>query len=792
MSETFRPKRGRGSVIQQELRDVAGGDAVAGPRQPERAIQSEEREREASKTNLNAIESENWPDPIKRRQWRPKSQKHWAACVDAAAEHGPITSAFIANLVTVNQMKSNPGSRLAVLRGQLGGHKRGLRVLADTGAGGNFISMELARELNCTLRPLGPGDPQVVKLPDDREYPVSHALAPISLTLGSSTGQWRGPCEGPSSLIVLPGLRAYDIIIGSPFLQHFGGGILYDKESGPDPIVQLGLPDAPKKQRVSLTSNTKPAPVPILASLKAWRRTCEKKDTEIYLCIIRPDSSYLWDTIDGDLEGVGSPPDTSDPKFEKYRRQLEKKFGGKVIVEDLPKGLPDLRGQRGDHYIPLTEEGAAGRPPYERARQMSPADNDELRRVLWDLTERGLIQPSKSPYGSAVLFARKKDGTKRFCVDYRALNAISRKDKYPIPRIDELLDRLKGAAFFSSLDLASGYWQIRVAPEDVPKTAFQTRYGAYEFLVMPFGLANAPATFQRLMNSTFGPEMDEYVLVYLDDILVFSKTLEDHIRHLDTVLERLQEEKLYAKRKKCRFFQTEVQFLGHVVSAEGIRADPEKVAAIIALRQPQNVSELRSFLGCASFYRRYIQKFAHMAAPLTDLLKNNVAFFWTEQHQLAFERLKMALTNAPVLHPPDMTRPFHLYTDASKDAIGAALMQSTTDDAQSKHLAPVAYVSRVLSETERRWATHERELLGVVYALKQFRHYLLGSPHPTVVRTDHKSLRHFPNQKELSDKQVRWMEYLQQFDLDLDYVEGKANFVADMLSRLKREPLQLP
>lgn len=381
----------------------------------------------------------------------------------------------------------------------------------------------------------------------------------------------------------------------------------------------------------------------------------------------------------------------------------------------------------------------------------------------------------------------------RLCVDYRALNAISEKDKYPLPRIDELLDRLKGAAYFSSIDLASGYWQVRVAPEDVHKTAFQTRYGAFEFLVMPFGLTNAPATFQRLMNETFSDGMDEYVVVYLDDLLVFSRTLEDHIVHVDRVLHRLKDAQLFAKRKKSHFFHTQREFLGHIVSSEGIRPDPKKVQAITALQSPTNLTALRSFLGCANFYRRFIEKFAHKAAPLTDLLRNDVAFHWLEHHQRAFDAIKIALTTAPVLRPPDMARPFFLYVDASKVAIGASLMQGTTADVDSnKHLAPIAYASRVLTETERRWATHERELLSIIFALRQFRHYILGAPHTTQVRTDHNSLKHFQSQKDLSDKQVRWMEYLQQFDLKIEHVEGKANYVADMLSRLQREPVDLP
>ena len=423
---------------------------------------------------------------------------------------------------------------------------------------------------------------------------------------------------------------------------------------------------------------------------------------------------------------------------------------------------------------------------------MNPSHNDIAKQTLEDLLYRGLIQPSDSPYGSPILLARKKDGSMRLCVDYRALNDITEKDRYPLPRINELLDRIKGAAYFSTIDLASGYWQVRVAPEDVPKTSFQTRYGAYEFLVMPFGLTNAPASFQRLMNNVFAGELDDSVVAYVDDVLVFSKTLEEHKAHLEAVMNRLHAHHLFAKRKKCQFLKCSIEFLGHIVSAEGLRPDPKKVQAITSLQAPANIHELRSFLGCANFYRRFIERFAHRAAPLTDLLRQNVSYHWVEDHQHAFEDLKGALTSAPVLRPPDMDRPFFLHTDASKVALGAALMQSTSEDPQSKSsLAPIAFASRVLTETERRWTTHERELFGIIYGLKQFRHYLLGTSHPTHVRTDHDSLKYFQRQKHLTDKQARWLDFLQEYDIHIQHIDGKANVVADALSRLRTQPLLL-
>lgn len=739
--------------------------------------------------------------PKKDSKWKPKKPEEWAACIEAVNRMGHEThatlQAFVADLVVARTRKGQP-NQLAVFEGKIGGVKQVLRVLVDSGASGNFMSMELARKLNLPIRPLTSEEADHVSLADGSRYELTHALSSTTLQLGSKTGNWKGTCSGASTLLLLPGLTAYDVILGTPFMSDWNANVFF---GGNEPIVELDQP-GPLKHRVSLTSRTKTAPSTTLASLKSWRRVCESGEVEqLFLCVVKPDGAgYLWDMSEEEEVLDSTPPPVNDgeneEEFNRLREEIEKEFGGSVIVDDLPPGISDLRGPGADHQIPLTEEGKQKPPPHGRPRRMSPADNDELKRVLADLTERGFIQPSISPYGSPVLFARKKDGTKRFCVDYRALNAISIKDKYPLPRIDELLDRLGGARYFSSLDLVSGYWQVRVAPEDTKKTAFQTRYGAFEFLVMPFGLSNAPSTFQRMMNQVFGPTMDASVLVYLDDILIFSKTLEEHVAHVKAALKKLQEHKLYAKRKKCVFFKTKLPFLGHIVSGDGVQVDPAKVEAITALTQPQNVSELRCFLGCVNFYRRFVEKFAHKAAPLTDLLRGNAAFIWTKAHQLAFEALKEALSTAPVLQAPCMDRPFYLYTDASAYALGAALMQPPGTAAAAtgnrKMLLPVAYASKVLSQTERNWATHEREMLAVIYGLKQFRHYLLGSGFPVTVRTDHKSLTHFPKQKELTPKQVRWMEFLQDFDIKIEYVEGKMNWVADMLSRLRRGPLQLP
>ena len=270
---------------------------------------------------------------------------------------------------------------------------------------------------------------------------------------------------------------------------------------------------------------------------------------------------------------------------------------------------------------------------------------------------------------------KKKDQTLRLCVDYRPLNEVTIKNKYPLPRIDLLFDQLSGAKVFSKIDLRSGYHQIRIRHEDVPKTAFTTQYGLYEYLVMSFCLTNAPAHFMYLMNSVFMPELDKFVVVFIDDILIYSKTKEDHAEHLRIVLTRLREHQLYAKFSKCEFWLDTIPFLGHILSAEGVAVDPSKVKDILEWKPPTTVHQVRSFLGMAGYYRRFIPDFSKIAKPITELLKNHVKFVWSSECNKAFEELKKLLTSAPVLAQPDIEKPFDVYCDASGIGIGCVLMQ---------------------------------------------------------------------------------------------------------------------
>ncbi|GKA17925.1 putative nucleotidyltransferase, ribonuclease H [Tanacetum coccineum] len=450
----------------------------------------------------------------------------------------------------------------------------------------------------------------------------------------------------------------------------------------------------------------------------------------------------------------------------------EKRLEDVPIVRDFPEVFPEeLSGLPPTRQVEFQIDLMPGAAPVARAPyRLAPSEMKELSEQLQELSDKGFIRPSSSPWGAPVLFVKKKDGSFRMCIDYRELNKLTVKNRYPLPRIDDLFDQLQGSSVYSKIDLRSGYHQLRVREEDIPKTAFKTRYGHYEFQVMPFGLTNAPTVFMDLMNRVCKPYLDKFVIVFIDDILIYSKNKKEHEEHLKAILELLKKEELYAKFSKCEFWIPKVQFLGHVIDSQGIHVDPAKIESIKDWASPKTPTEIRQFLGLVGYFRRFIEGFSKVAKPMTKLMQKKVAFEWGDKQEAAFQTLKNKLCSAPILALPQGAENFIVYCDASHKGLGAVLMQNEK---------VIAYASRQLKIHEKNYTTHDLELGAVVFALKIWRHYLYGTKR--TVFTDHKSLRHILNQKELNMRQRRWLELLNDYDCEIRYHPGKANIVADAL-----------
>ncbi|GKV19476.1 hypothetical protein SLEP1_g29735 [Rubroshorea leprosula] len=539
-----------------------------------------------------------------------------------------------------------------------------VRALLDSGANQNLIAVSLAEKLGLPYTK----EPGWVKVVDNPSQPICGVARGEPVQIGS----WSGKVD----LNVIT-MSDFKLVLGGEFIDQLlpftftkDGCIRFEdrNESHKVPLERL------------------PAGDRVLSAIQVSKGIKRGEDT--YLAALK---EYSTSSLDVPQEVQGILCEFED-----------------VMPPELPKKLPPRREV--DHAIEL-EPGS--KPPAMGPYRMAPPELEELRKQLKELLDAGFIRPSKAPYGAPVLFQKKHDGTLRMCIDYRALNKITVKNKYPIPLIDDLFDKLGKARWFTKLDLRSGYWQVRIADGDEAKTTCVMRYGAYEFLVMPFGLTNAPATFCTLMNKVVHPFLDKFVVVYLDNIVVYSETLEEHVQHLRQVFQVLRENELYVKPEKCSFAQQEVMFLGHWVGHGKISMDSAK-------------------------------GYSARATPLTDLLKKKVSWEWTAECQRAFEDLKQAMSQEPVLALPDYGRPFEMHTDASDLAIGGVLMQDGLRAASSM--------------TQRG---------GIRF----------------VIKTDNVATSYFQRQKKLTPKQARWQDFLVEFDYVMEYKPGRANVVADALSR---------
>ena len=487
------------------------------------------------------------------------------------------------------------------------------RVLFDSGATHSLIDILFTRTLGLRLEALVP--PLSVSNPLGRSVELNWVCRQCKVSFDGD--DW----ELLANLIVLP-MRAFDVILGMDWLSSYHAVI--------DCFMKTITIELPNHETLVVGTSRGNR---LADSFVAYLEDSEKVESTIPIEQLSVVSSFI--DIYGDVKGL---PPVREVEFE---------------IELVPGTSPISRA----------------------AYRMAPKEMTELRKQLDELLDHGFIRESHSPWGAPVLFVKKKDGSMRLCIDYRQLNKVTIRNKYPLPRIEDLFDQLQGAKCFSKIDLRSGYHQLRVKDSDVQKTTFSTRYRLFEFLVMPFGLTNAPSVFMAFMNRVFRPYLDRFVIVFIDDILIYSATPKEHEQHLEIVLQTLRNHKLYAKFEKCAFWLEEVKLLGHVATKDGIAADPAKVEAVRDWLTPTSVTEIRSFLGLAGYYRRFIEGFSKIASPLTQLTRKDTPFIWSESCEKAFNLSKEKFTTAPLLIIPEVGVKFVVFTDASLMGLGGVLVQ---------------------------------------------------------------------------------------------------------------------
>ena len=661
---------------------------------------------------------------------------------DAPLNSGPYLQSTRVGVVITANARSEAPSLIGEIKDKEGRTMK-IRILVDSGATKNLIAHHIAHKLPSLART---PNPTFFQFANGTTYEGNKIVRTLPITIAS---------KHTINLVDVPVclIHDYDVILGMQWLRDANPAIDWTTRT-------VTLDQHSQRKRCDVAA----------ISARKMKKELQTLDTTTQAYILIPKIHPL------ETEASATTPTSTTPP---HIRSLVNSY---MDLFSEPTTLPPERPHH-DHVITL-EEGEP--PPFRHPFRLSAEEADELRRQLESLVKKGYIRPSGSAYGAPVLLVKKKDGTLRLCIDYRALNAITKRDRYPLPNIEALLDDLQGAQYFSKLDLRSGYHQVRVRAKDIHKTAFTTHMGSYEWCVLPMGLTNAPATFQRLMQSILGP-FATFARVYLDDIIIYSKTLSEHERHLQQVLGTLRTHELKLHPHKCVFAVQQITFLGHRIRPGQIGMEKDKLKALHDWPLPSSKQEMQSFLGFCNYYRTFIPQYAHITAPLSDLTHNDIPPE-TWQRPLpptvldAFNRTKQAMASAAALHMVDPALPFVLYTDASNVALGAALHQVENGMERA-----VAFASRKLTDAEANYAARDKELLAVVTACEKWRHYLQGKHF--IIRSDHQSLERLTTMQlrtlsQTNRRIARWAETLADFHFTIQHVPGRHN-VADALSRIQ-------
>lgn len=643
-----------------------------------------------------------------------------------------------------------------------------LNALVDSGAEGNYIDPRIVNQLQLPWKEKS--DPYTVINLEGEQFNYDHGI--IRRKIDHLKVLVEGKNQGIDFDIVP--MQEHDVVLGYPWLQRcnplidWRTGLLHipdDEEYSSDSTNSSGRTRSQTSTRIGEVRHVETRDTTPPKGTKHKQNIGKKHRTQRIIAYLKGQFQKLNHDLKQQEEKL---PDRLTNVPVQYRIYQE------LFKEELETGLPEH--SQWDHEIWL-KDGTT--PTFHKIYNLNEAQLQTLREYLEDNLKKGYIRISKSSAGYPVMFVPKKNGKLRLVVDYRRLNDITLKDRTPLPLITELRDRLHGMNIFTALDLKGAYNLIRIKEGHEWKTAFRTKFGLYEYLVMPFGLTNAPATFQRMINNVLREYLDVFVVCYLDDILIFSRNEEEHTEHVHKVLKALQDAKLLVEPEKSKFHTKEVSFLGHTISPGEIRMDKTKISAVQEWPKPTNLKEVQAFLGFANYYRKFIRNFGQLAIPLTEFTKKGKEFLWNDQAQKSFDTIKQAILSEPVLRTFDPDKEIELETDSSDFALGAQIGQRNNDG----KLHPIAFYSHKLHGAELNYPIYDKEFLAIVNAFKEFRHYLMGSKHKVKVYTDHKNIAHFATTQELSRRQLRYAEYLSEFDYVIIHKKGSENGRADAISR---------